>query len=104
MKQMARLRTLQPRLSPAPTRKLPEPSGSAGWGSGRGGRPWRRIRERILARDCYTCQHCGRVTDEPEVDHIKNIAQGGTDDDSNLQVLCAPCHKAKTAQESVGRS
>ena len=26
------------------------------YGQGRGGRPWRRLRARILARDCYMCQ------------------------------------------------
>jgi 5-methylcytosine-specific restriction protein A len=36
-----------------------------------------------------------------EVDHIINIAQGGNDDDANLQALCVPCHKLKTAEESA---
>ncbi|MDR8330758.1 HNH endonuclease, partial [Acinetobacter baumannii] len=26
--------------------------------------------------------------------------RGGTDDESNLQSLCVPCHKKKTQQES----
>ncbi|WP_410934349.1 HNH endonuclease [Pseudomonas sp. W5-01] len=58
-------------------------------------------------RDQYTCQSCGTVTLDLEVDHIINIAQGGSDDDANLQALCVPCHKVKTAQESAhgaGRS
>lgn len=71
------------------------------WGSGRGGRPWRRIRERILLRDQYTCRGCGVVTHELEVDHIINVAEGGSDDDSNLQSLCIPCHQAKTATEAA---
>ncbi|MBF6822603.1 hypothetical protein HN294_21340 [Acinetobacter baumannii] len=29
-----------------------------------------------------------------------NVARGGTDDESNLQSLCVPCHKKKTQQES----
>lgn len=41
------------------------------------------------------------ITKSLEVDHIINIAEGGTDDDSNLQALCIPCHKAKTARESA---
>ncbi|HBA9780688.1 TPA: HNH endonuclease, partial [Escherichia coli] len=28
-------------------------------------------------------------------------AHGGTDADSNLQSLCWPCHKAKTARERI---
>ncbi|WBM34138.1 HNH endonuclease [Pseudomonas sp. NY11382] len=71
------------------------------WGSGRGGRPWRRIRERILLRDQYTCCGCGVVTQDLEVDHIINVAEGGSDEDSNLQSLCVPCHQAKTAVEAA---
>lgn len=71
------------------------------WGSGRGGRPWRRIRERILLRDQYTCCGCGVVTQDLEVDHIINVAEGGSDEESNLQSLCVPCHQAKTAAEAA---
>lgn len=70
------------------------------WGSGRGGRPWERKRQRIFLRDNYTCQHCFRPTVDLECDHIVNLAQGGSDDDSNLQSLCVPCHKIKTAKEA----
>ncbi len=82
---------------------------SAAWqkprqkGSGRGGRPWRRKRERILQRDNYLCQPCmraGRVQPASEVDHIVGLAAGGTDDDSNLEAICRACHKVKTAQEA----
>jgi HNH endonuclease. len=37
------------------------------------------------------------------VDHIIPKSQGGTDDDGNLQSLCAACHRAKTAREGRGR-
>jgi len=70
------------------------------WGSGRGGRPWRRTCDRIKERDLHTCQACGLVTLQLEVDHIINIAQGGSDDDANLQALCVPCHRSKTAREA----
>jgi 5-methylcytosine-specific restriction protein A len=72
-----------------------------GWGSGRGGRPWRRKREAILLRDKYTCKACQIVTLDLEVDHIVNIARGGTDEEANLQALCVLCHKAKTADEAA---
>jgi 5-methylcytosine-specific restriction protein A len=36
-----------------------------------------------------------------EVDHIVNRARGGLDDEENLQALCIPCHKQKTAAESA---
>ncbi len=66
------------------------------------GSKWRKIRERILKRDHYLCQECKRngiTTRATQVDHIINKANGGTDEDSNLQSLCYPCHKAKTIEE-----
>lgn len=76
------------------------------WGNGRGGRPWRRLRERILERDLYTCQNnqCAKVTDYLEVDHIISLSQGGTDDESNLMSLCPDCHLKKTLAESRGET
>lgn len=71
--------------------------------SGRGGRPWRRLRQRVLERDrhlCQPCQRTGRATPANEVDHIVNVAEGGTDSDDNLEAICGPCHKAKTASEA----
>ena len=97
---MAKLNTLKPKvtmLQPAPVAMVNESQ----WGSGRGGRPWRRIRERILIRDLYTCRSCGIVTKDLEVDHIVNVAEGGTDNDANLQALCVPCHQAKTSAEAA---
>ena len=101
---MAKIPSLKSRLTPVDSRKassLSDANGGDSWGSGRGGRPWRRKRESILIRDNYTCRVCGLTTKDLEVDHIINVAQGGTDDDSNLQAVCIPCHKAKTARESA---
>lgn len=100
---MAKIPSLKSRLTPVGSRKvstLSEAAGGDTWGSGRGGRPWRRIRDSILVRDNYTCRVCGLTTKDLEVDHIVNVAQGGTDEDGNLQAICIPCHKAKTARES----
>lgn len=91
-----KLQTLKPRLQ---TQRTPRQNS---WGLGRGGRPWRRLKAKIHLRDKYTCQCCGVVTMELELDHIVNIAQGGNDDESNLQSLCVPCHKEKTRKESQG--
>lgn len=71
--------------------------------SGRGGRPWRRLRQQIMMRDQGLCQAClrkGVVTPAQEVDHIKPIAEGGRDIESNLEAICKPCHKVKTQAES----
>lgn len=72
------------------------------WGSGRGGRPWRRLRDSVLVRDSYTCQCCGLVTKQLELDHRIPVCAGGTDDEANLQALCVSCHKDKTQRESQG--
>lgn len=74
-------------------------------GSGRGGRPWRRLRDQILARDHYLCrcEECmclGRVRAATEVDHIVALAHGGTDYPSNLRAIHHDCHKLKTAREA----
>ena len=70
-----KLPTLKPRLQPT---KTTTHTPKQNWGKGRGGRPWRRLKDEILLRDMYTCQHCGRVGGQLELDHIINIAQGGT--------------------------
>lgn len=56
-------------------------------------------RKRILARDGHQCVQCGSA-ERLEVDHINNRRGPNYDHDENLQVLCAQCHKAKTARES----
>jgi 5-methylcytosine-specific restriction enzyme A len=63
------------------------------------GHKWQKVRERVMSRDCGLCQECnrqGRITLGSEVDHIIPLNKHGTDDDSNLQLLCHECHVAKT--------
>ena len=99
---MGRLRTLPPRLKAAPTRAatLEQP---LRYGKGRGGRPWRRVRERILKRDSYLCQPCkrqDRLTLATQVDHVIPQFEGGSDEEDNLQGICDPCHEVKTQAEA----
>lgn len=57
-----------------------------------------------MLRDCGLCQVCAQqsiVALASEVDHITPKAEGGTDADANLQAICGPCHKAKTAIEGL---
>ncbi|MCC7269314.1 MAG: HNH endonuclease [Rhodocyclaceae bacterium] len=68
------------------------------------GNAWAKLRSRIMQRDCGLCQPClkaGRVTPARQVDHVISKAEGGTDDEDNLQAICMACHKAKTAREAA---
>jgi 5-methylcytosine-specific restriction endonuclease McrA len=38
-----------------------------------------------------------------ELDHVVPLIEGGGHELSNLQTLCTPCHKRKTAQEATAR-
>lgn len=49
---------------------------------------------------CVECWKKGKPTKASVVDHIIPIKQGGTLlEDSNLQALCASCHRAKSTCE-----
>ena len=70
------------------------------------GSAWMATRARILARDCGLCQVCaraGRFTLARDVDHVRELADGGADDDGNLQAICGPCHTAKTEAAEAAR-
>lgn len=67
------------------------------------GRKLDRIRKRILLRDGYTCQMCGRVSSRLEVDHRVPLHLGGSESDENRWSLCLQCHQAKTEQEEKDR-
>lgn len=70
------------------------------------GSAWMAIRARILQRDSGLCQICkaaGRLTMATEVDHRVPLEDGGSNDDSNLDSVCQPCHAIKTAEEASRR-
>ncbi|MCI1143158.1 HNH endonuclease [Sphingomonas sp. WKB10] len=58
-------------------------------------------RKRRLAAEpiCRLCIERGIIEPSTVPDHIKPLAQGGTDDDSNIRCLCDRCHKAVTADQ-----
>lgn len=69
------------------------------------GSKWDKLRLIVLNRDLHLCQECLRIGETAEaktVDHIVPKSGGGTDDMSNLESLCWPCHRRKTARESRG--
>ncbi|WP_376752709.1 HNH endonuclease [Corynebacterium variabile] len=64
---------------------------------------WKALRRRAKTQLDHRCQHCGDENSPLELDHILNHARGGTDDLSNLQWLCRPCHNIKTQREAAER-
>ncbi|SDW94603.1 HNH endonuclease [Lysobacter enzymogenes] len=102
---MGRVPTLAPRVAPLKARPLAQPAPPA-YGQGRGGRPWRRKRDAVLKRDgylckCDECQAQGRLLLAHEVDHVVPLAEGGSDDESNLRAINRDCHAAKSAADAA---
>ena len=55
------------------------------------------VRKYVLQRNNYQCQSCGKKNTEAKlnIDHIVPLATGGSNDISNLQVLCSQCNQSK---------
>jgi len=57
-------------------------------------------REEIRNRQKWICKICKEpFNDKYEIDHIRPLSNGGTNDKSNLQALCKSCHRDKTKIE-----
>jgi 5-methylcytosine-specific restriction endonuclease McrA len=56
----------------------------------------------VAARQNWTCAECGTMlTAWFEVDHVKRLEHGGSNDATNLVALCRECHGKKTALENM---
>ncbi len=67
-----------------------------GYNSGqRYGKAWEKIRNRYIAAHplCEKCLSEGKCTPAALVHHKKPIADGGTNEESNLMSLCNSCHE-----------
>ena len=55
------------------------------------------LRFKILCRDNFTCQYCGRKSPdvELEIDHIYPISKGGKAKEDNLVTSCTSCNSGK---------
>jgi 5-methylcytosine-specific restriction protein A len=62
-----------------------------------------RARRHLFDRDplCVLCLALGRYTPATIRDHIVPLAEGGVDDDSNVQALCQACSDTKTQAEAA---
>ena len=68
-------------------------------GAGRAARARSRRARRSGTRDGGRCVRCGSQQ-ELQYDHIIPLSRGGADTAENLQLLCAPCARAKG--DSIG--
>ncbi|OUJ18886.1 Restriction endonuclease HNH family [Methanonatronarchaeum thermophilum] len=59
--------------------------------------------ELYFERADQKCEWCEEHTDYPEVHHIKPRAEGGSNDTSNLIVLCRNCH-GKADRNAISRN
>lgn len=53
---------------------------------------------RVVRRDNYTCQNCGKhlLDTEVEFDHIIPVAKGGSSEEHNLRLTCFDCNRSKS--------
>lgn len=59
-----------------------------------------QVRMRVVRRDNYTCQICGRhlLDDEVEFDHIIPFSKGGSSEEHNIRLTCFKCNRKKSDQ------
>lgn len=66
-----------------------------------------RVKVRLFERVHGRCNHCGIAIVGgvlPAYDHIVAIISGGENRESNLQLLCSPCHGLKTKIDVAEKS
>ena len=54
------------------------------------------VKQYVWVRDGGACVHCGSKS-ELQYDHIIPVAMGGSHEQENLQLLCGPCNRRKSA-------
>ncbi len=88
--------------------RCPKHQGSSdGWSSSRSaprlrGRANQKARARLFAEEpfCRPCKGRGTIVLAVVRDHIVALAEGGTEDDENIQPLCQACSDRKTQEEA----
>ena len=54
------------------------------------------VKHLVWMRDGGRCVHCGAQA-ELQFDHVIPVAMGGGSSPENLQILCGPCNRRKSA-------
>ena len=62
-------------------------------------------REALYLRDKSKCRICAKelAIKQTHIDHVKPLAAGGYNGDSNLQIICRQCRFEKTHQELLNQ-
>jgi Zn finger protein HypA/HybF involved in hydrogenase expression len=57
----------------------------------------------VASKQAWKCRECQEILPATfEVDHIKRLQYGGSNEIDNLQALCPNCHREKTMKETMG--
>jgi 5-methylcytosine-specific restriction endonuclease McrA len=53
---------------------------------------------RVVRRDNYTCQNCGKhlLDTEVEFDHVIPVSKGGSSEEHNIRLTCFDCNRSKS--------
>jgi 5-methylcytosine-specific restriction endonuclease McrA len=61
-----------------------------------------RIRKVVASEQQWRCNNCDNLLPPNfEIDHLKAVCEGGTNDRENLQALCRACHGIKTTTDGL---
>jgi hypothetical protein len=62
-----------------------------------------KTKVRVVRRDNYTCQHCGKhlLDNEVEFDHRIPLSRGGSSDEYNLRLTCHDCNHDKSDKVEI---
>ena len=65
------------------------------------GRAWKKIKTAFLTANplCVICKASGKLTPAAVAHHKIKIAEGGTNDWSNMEALCLECHSRLHAKD-----
>ncbi|SNQ62646.1 HNH endonuclease [Candidatus Methanoperedens nitratireducens] len=62
-----------------------------------------KVKMRVVRRDNYTCQVCGKhlLDNEVEFDHIIPLSKGGSSEEHNIRLTCFDCNRDKSDRVEI---